>query len=145
MAQRIKGQETEVIFIVDSVPKQNLTTIKDFDFEYELETKSEGYLGETTDRKDSVYKGVSGKMTLHIEGKEIFLFVQQVINKARRRTPGTKINIKTTLNFPSGEKVRVVIPDCEFGNFPFSFPSRTDYLSVTVNYVASDANAVVSA
>jgi hypothetical protein len=144
MAQRIKGQEVEVIIMVDGQAKTNITTIKNFDFTFQLETTSEGYLGEKTERKDSVFKGIAGKMELHIENQDIFDLVKAAVDKATRRTPGTRINIKATLNFPNGQRPKVIIPDVELGEFPFSFGSRTDYLSVTVNYVAAEAQVIKS-
>lgn len=144
MAQRIKGQETEIILIVNSQPQFNITTIKNFDFSWDLETTDEGYMGETTNRKDSIYKGVSGKIGLHIENQDILKFAAAIIDKARRRTPGTRINIKTALNFPNGQRPKIIIPDAEFGQLPFSFPDRASYLDVTVNYAAAEAFTILS-
>lgn len=144
MTQRIKGQETEIILIVNGVPVASLTAVKAAEFTYDLETKSEGYLGETTDRKDSVFMGISGKMQLHLDNPDIFELVQTVVDKAQRRTPGTRINVKTTFNWPSGRTARVVIPDAEFGSFPFNNGGRAEYVGVDVSFVASSARAVVT-
>jgi len=144
VAQRIKGQEVEVIILNGSQALTNITTVKDFDFTFQLEVLSEGYLGMTTNLRDSYYKGVAGKMTLHLESGAVFDFVRSAIDKARRRTPGLRINVKATLNFPSGERRRVMINDCEFGEFPFTVGGREQYVSVTVNYEAPDATILGS-
>lgn len=138
MGQRIKGQEVEVLLIVNSAPKTNITTIKSFEVVLDNEIISEGYLGETTERKDAIFKGVSGNMELHFDNQEIMKVFQTIVDKARRRTPGTKINIKATLNFPGGQRPRVLIPDVEFGALPMGFGSRSDYGNVKLDFAASD-------
>lgn len=142
MAQRIKGQECEIILIADSKPLDTITTIKNFEFSFLLETLSEGYMGETTERKDSIFKGISGKLELHIENQSILTLAKLVVDKARSREPGAKINLKSTLNFPNGQRPRIIIPDIELGELPFSFGDRSSYLSVTLNYVAAEAQVI---
>lgn len=143
-AQRIKGQEVEVIIIVNKQAQTNITTVKDFDFAFQLEILKEGYLNETTDRRDSIFKGISGKMSLHIENQTIFALVTAAVDKARRRTPGTKINIKATLNMPNGQRPKVIFPDVELGEFPFTAGGRSDYVSTTVNFECAEANIITS-
>lgn len=140
MAQRIKGQEVEVLIVVDGVPQTSLFDIKSFQIAFKQEIKTEGYLGETSDRRDSIFSGVSGSFEAHVETAEFFTFYQAVIDKARRRTPGTQVNIKATLNFPNGDRPRVLIPDVEFGELPLNFGSRSDYGSVSISFEAMEAS-----
>lgn len=142
MAQRIRGQEVEVLLVVDGVPKTNMTNIKNFEVTLETEIMSEGYLGEPTERKDSIFKGVSGRMDMHFDNQEVLRVYQAIVDKARRRTPGTKFNIKATLNFPNGQRPRVVIPDVEFGQLPLNFGARGDYGSATLDFAASDLSII---
>lgn len=144
MAQRIKGMDAEIMLVADGRQQDSISTIKNFDFVFELETSSEGYLGETTERKDSIFKGISGKFDLHMDNQQALLLAAQIVDKARRRVAGFVVNIKVTLNFPNGERPRVVIPNVELGQIPFSFPDRAQYLQTTINYVASDANVIPS-
>lgn len=137
MAQRIKGQEVEAILVVNGAPQLSTTDIKSFELTLQLEILSEGYLGETTDRKDSVFKGIAGSLELHVENQEFLRLFQAIVDKARRRTPGTRINLKATLNFPNGDRPRVLIPDVEFGELPLNFGSRTDYGAITLSFEAS--------
>ena len=143
-AQRILGQNVSIVIIKDSVPLQELNCIKSFSFTFELEMKDEGYLGETTNRKDSVFKGVKFDMELHTNNKRIFEFVKDAIDTARRRTPGIRINIKASLTYPNGDLARITFPDCEFGDFPFSIGSRTDYVNVKIDGACSEANVVLT-
>jgi len=138
MAKRIRGQEVEVLVVVDGVPKTNMTSIQNFEVTLETELMSEGYLGETSERKDSIFKGVSGRMEMHFDNQEVLRVYQAIVDKARRRTPGTKINIKATLNFPNGQRPRIVITDVEFGALPLNFGSRSDYGTATLDFASSD-------
>lgn len=138
MAQRIKGQETEVLLIVDNEPKETITDVRSFEVAVQMELLREGYLGETTDRRDDIFRGTRGRMTLHIENDDIFDMFKQIIDRARRREPGTKINIKTTLNFPNGDRPRLQIEDCFFGEIPLVFGSRSDYGEVTLEFESAN-------
>lgn len=142
MAQRIKGQETEVILLVDGVPQNTITDVRSFEMALQLATTDEGYLGETTNRKDSIFNGARARMELHIENDDVFDLMTAITDKARRRTPGTRINVKTTLNFPNGDRKRIVIPDVEFGEIPLNFASRADYGTVSLEMMASDATFI---
>lgn len=142
MSQRIKGQEVEVIMVVNGLPKDTITTIRSFEFAFQTEVLKEGYLGETTDRRDSIFRGVRGRMELHIENSDIFTLLTDIVDKARRRTPGTRINVKASLNFPNGQRSRLLIPDVEFGEIPFNFGSRSDYGAVTLEFEASEASII---
>lgn len=137
MTQRIKGQEVEVLFSVDSKPRQNITNIRDFEFTPQFEILSEGYLGQTTEQKDMIYNGLEGKMTMHFDNQDILRFAGELVDKARRRTPGVQIQIKVTLNFTNGQRPRILIPECEFGPMPMGFGSRKEYGQVSVNWESS--------
>jgi len=142
-SQRLKGQEVSIEIIKDSRPLDTISTIRSFDFSYQLETKSEGYLGETTDRKDSVFRGIKGRMEIHTNNKDIFNLIQSAVDKARRRSSGVRINIKCALQYPNGDRVRVTIPDVEFGEFPVKVGSRSDYVSIDLDFEASEARTVL--
>lgn len=142
MAQRIKGQEVEVILIVDGQPQSTITDVRSCEVALQTEIQREGYLGETTDRRDSVFRGARGRMELHIENDDVFDLFSTIVNKARRRTPGTRINVKATLQFPNGDRKLVIFPDAEFGELPLNFASRTDYGSVTLDFESSSVNFI---
>lgn len=139
MAQRIKGQEVEVIFILNGVAQQTITDVRNFEMSWLTEIIKEGYLNETTDRYDSVFHGIKGKMDLHFENADVFQLIQAVVDKAQRRTPGTKVNVKATLNFPNGQRVRLIVPNVEFGEFPLNFGGRAEYGSITADFNAPQA------
>lgn len=142
MSGRIKGQEVEAIIIVNGAPQRNITTIRNFEFAWQMEISTEGYLGESTDRRDSVFKGVRGSMEMHIENADIFSFMQQVVDRARDRSAGLRVNIKATLRFPNGDRPRILIPDVEFGEIPFNFGSRSDFGTVSLTFEAQEGSVV---
>lgn len=142
MGQRIKGQEVEVLILADGAPRASLFAIRSFEITLQHEIMSEGYLGETTNRRDAIFNGISGRMEAHVDSKEFLDFFFEVVNKARRRTPGTKINIKASLNFPNGDRPRILIPDVEFGALPLNFGSRSDYGSVSLDFEAATASVI---
>jgi hypothetical protein len=135
---RIKGQEIEILIVSKGKPLDTITDVRSFEMAAQMEILREGYLGEKTDRRDDVYRGVRMRMELHFENDDIFKLMRDVIDRARRREPGTKINIKATLNFPNGDRPRVLIQDVFFGEIPMAFGSRTDYGTVTLEAEAED-------
>ena len=138
MAQRIKGQEVEVRLVVDGVVQTTLTDIRSFDVTPKLEKLEEQYLGETTMRYDELFNGVDFSMDLHLETQDAFKFMKSIIDRARRRVPGTKINIKARLNFANGNTPIVLMSDCFFDELPLSFGSRSDYGQLSVSGSCSD-------
>ena len=144
MAQRIKGQEVEIVMLVDGAPRENLTYAKSIDINWQTERTQEGYLGETTDRYDTVFKGVQGSIEFNFDSVEVFNMISMIVDKARRREPGTRFNIKAALNFPNGSKALIVIQDAEFGELPISFGSRSDYGTFSIDYGASEASIIPS-
>lgn len=136
--QRIKGQETEVVLVENGEPLNTIRDIQSMDMEASLEILSEGYLGETTDRKDEKYNGYSGSLAMHFSNPDILDLTRRIIDRARRREPGLKINVKTTLQFPNGVRTRVMLKDCFFGAIPMSFGGRGEYGSITLPFEGSD-------
>lgn len=143
MTQRIKGQEVELILVEDNVPLTGIADVRSFSMEAQLEILKEGYLGETTDRRDSVYRGFSGSMELHFENRDVIDLTRRLIDKARRRTAGSRINCKVTLVFPEGgERVRVLLKNLEFGAIPLGFGSRADYGTISLPFEGEDFNVI---
>lgn len=136
--QRIKGQEVEVIIIVDGEAQDTITDVRSFEIAVKTELKEEGYLGEKTNRYDEIFNGIRGRMELHFENQDIFDLFTSVKDRAKRRTPGTQINLKATLNFPNGERPRVFIPNVFFGEMPMNFGGRGDYGTVGLEFSAED-------
>jgi hypothetical protein len=139
---RVRGQETATTIAINNVPQLQTTDIRSLEMTWELEVQKEGYLGETTDRRDSIYRGVSGKQQYHFENPAIFGIVTSFVGKAQRRTPGVQINTKTTIQFASGLRTRLLIPDISPGGIPLSFSDRAAFGTIDFPYEAADAQLV---
>lgn len=136
--QRIKGQEVEVMLVVDGAAQSTLTDIQSFEMMLDFETLEEGFLGEKSNRFDEVYKGVSGSMEMHNSSPDTFTFFEKVKQRAQRQSPGTIVNVKATMNYPSGERRRVILQDVFFDPMGIAFGSRTDYGTTKLDFKGSE-------
>lgn len=141
---RAKGQEVEIILVANGSPQRNITAIKSLECEFDLEILQEGYLGETTDRSDYVFKGMTGKLEAHIEGKDLLDLLKSIIDNARRRVAGTRINIKASLNLPDGTRPMIVMRDVSFGSTPVNFGGRAEYVAWNTNFRCDSPSIVTS-
>ncbi len=139
---RIKGQEVEILIVSNGVVEENITAIRSFEVAAKLETKEEGYLGETTQRYDEIFNGLRGRMEVHNVTRAVFDLMLKVVDRAKRRTPGFQINIKATFNFPDGDRPRVFIEDAFFGEIPFNAAGRADYVTASLDFQSSDISII---
>ena len=140
--KRILGQDVSVVLILNGQPLRTVNDVRSFEMTFQLETKSEGYLGETTNRKDSIFNGIRGKLELHFENEDVFTLIQAVIDRARMRTAGTTVNLKATLAMPNGDRPKVIISNVEFGEIPMNFAGRADYGSIGLDFEAEYAQVI---
>lgn len=140
--QRIKGQEVEVLLLLDGEVQDTITDVRSFEVAPKLETKEEGYLGEKTNRYDEIFNGVRGRLELHFENDDVFDLIFAIIDRATRRTPGIQINIKATLSFPNGDRPRVLVSNAFFGEIPINFASRGDYGTVGLDFQSDNIQRI---
>jgi len=136
--QRIRGQEVTVIMVRDGEVEDTFSDVQGFNFEAEFEVKSQGYLGEKTNRKDDIYNGCKFDIEMHLHSQQYFTFLKAQKDRASRTTPDVQFNISAVLNFPNGESPTVLIPDCRFGASPVNISSRGDYVKVKIQGEADD-------
>ena len=127
---------------MDNNVLDTITDVRSFEMNIQLEVLKEGYLGETTMRRDEVFNGVTGKAELHFENEDIFKLFQQIVDRARRRQPGTQIAAKSSVRFPNGQNKIINIPHIFFGEIPVSFPGRAEYATVSLNFEAEDYQVI---
>jgi len=142
MADRITGQDNEILIIQDNKPLQNITNVKSFEVTFMFEMKEEGYLGQKSDRFDEFFKGIKGRIELHTANEGVLDLVGAIYSRATTRTTGTRINFKSTLNFPNGARPRLSFNDASFGDVPFNFPARTDYGVFTLDWSCSEFSRI---
>jgi len=140
MSIRLKGQETQVAFVSANGTEESVADVKSFDIQFDRDILSEGYLGQTTEQKDDIFKGVSGKLEFHVREAEFLDLIQRMNEKTKRRLPGEQFEIVSTLTFPDGQRRRILVSDAKFGAIPISTPSRDDYVTVTFDYAADDGS-----
>ena len=140
MGQRIRGEDVTVILLVNGQPKTTVSAVKSFDVEFQQDILSEGYLGEHFERKDDVFKGISGKLEYHVESVDTVDVIKAIVDRARRKTPAVQFNIKASLQWPDGTRRRLTIIDAYFSGPGLSFGSRADYGSTPLNFEASTFN-----
>lgn len=144
MAQRLKGQEVSINVMAGGVLEDTITAIQNFNVEDEFEILSQGYLGETTDRKDMVFKGVKGDFELHIATQDFLKLTQKIKDKARRVTPDVEFNLTATLNFPNGDTPTITFPDVAWGPIGKNTSSRSDYVKCKMQWACSDDDTQLS-
>ncbi len=137
---RVRGAEVQVRLTRNNALEKTLTAVKSFTFEAMLEIKQEGYLGETNDRFDDIYKGCSGNLVFHPESQDAWTLVAFVRDRAARRSAQSdhRINIKFVANLPDGTRPSITIPDVKFSNIPMNSPARDQYVEMTLTFNADD-------
>lgn len=135
---RVLGQDTELLVIQGNVPLENLLEVRSFEMEISLEILRETYLGRTTDDYDTVFRGVSFRLDAHFGSTAALQFIAAARDKARNREFTTKINIKTAIQFPSGERPIILLPNVALGPIPLGFPGRTEYGTIGLSGNVSD-------
>jgi hypothetical protein len=138
------GRDTTLTVVANGEKQDSITDVKDFEIELQCVTKSEGYLGERTNRKDETYDGVRGKITLHFHNADIFRLLQAITDRAKRRTPGVRINISSTLQFDNGDRPVLTVSDVYFSSIPVNFSGRTEYGVISLSWEAADYQLIMT-
>lgn len=136
---RIKGQEVTILIAQDGELLDEFTEISNFDFEDVMDITSKGYLGEKSERKDQIYKGVKGSFEMDLATTTWFRFREAIINKAKRITPDVEFNVSGVFSFPNGETPTVTFASVTFGGLPVSIPARADYIKIKMSFECRDA------
>ena len=136
---RIKGQDVTILIAQDGNLLDELNDINDFEFTDLLEIITKGYLGQKSEKKDTVYKGVKGSFSLDLSSKKYFTFRQAVLNKAKRITPDVTFNVSGVFSFPNGDTPTITFLDVQFGNLPVNVKARGDYVPVKLDFECEDS------
>lgn len=137
---RIRGQEITLRLTRGNIVQRTITAIKDFTAQLDFEKSDEGYLGETTNRKDDIFNGASGSFTVDAEGQDLFLFCDFVKRKAQRKLPVNQdaVNMSGRFAFPNGDTPKLQLKDLKFGPMPIGVPGRTQYVNTAFDYSTDD-------
>lgn len=137
---RVRGAEVQFRLTRNGVLEKTLTAVKSFSFEAMIEVKQEGYIGETNDRFDDIYKGCSGNVVFHPKSQDAWTLLGFVRDRASRRSPQAdhRINVKFVASLPDGTRPSITIPDVKFENIPLNAPARDQYVEMTLSFKADD-------
>ena len=139
VAQRIKGQEVTLSVSIDGQPQLTIDTIQSAEIEWEVELLEEGYLGETSNRVDSVFNLIRVMIEGHINNQSYLELADAIAARARNRTGSPiRFDIVGSFAFPNGQFPSVVIPDVYFDAIPFNIGARNEFVSFSLTGKASD-------
>ena len=134
--QRIKGQEVEFRFIVAGKLVTTLTEVTSLELAMQFEILREGFLGETTDRRDDIFRGIRGRADLQLGSGAIFDLARQLLQRSTRREPGITINAKAAFNFPQAGRRIALMDNLFFGELPFNTGGRGEYVTSSLEFEA---------
>jgi hypothetical protein len=131
-APRLRGQETFINLVVDGSIEQVWKALVDFTWTDDIEVQDEEFLGETSNRYDSIYKGTSFKASCQMESKAEQTLRRKIIEKAARRSgSAARFDITYTAALPNGEQILVILKDVSFGQIETGTSSRSDYTTMS--------------
>ena len=132
--ERIKGQETAISITVGGALQTSIDTIQSAELEFELDLLEEGYLGETSDRVDSVFKLMKVSITMHVTSEDYLSLADAIVARAQRRVGGApQIDLIGTFVFPNGDLPSIVVPDIYFEGIPLNIGGRDEFVELTLS------------
>jgi hypothetical protein len=135
---RLRGQEAEIRITVAGALSDAFTAVASFNDTMQLEASTQGFLGELTDRKDSIFNGFEFGGEMQVENQQWMAFQQTLKDKAQRKTPDVQINIVRTDFYANGDAPSRTYLDCSFGAMPTAIASRADFVKVSFAGQCSD-------
>ena len=139
-AKRIKGQEIELVITTGGVIEDTLVDIHNFNVEFESEIKSQGYLGEKTNRKDDIYNGTKADFEMHSHSQDWLRFIVAIHDRQKRIRPNLVINVAAVLFYPNGDEPQIFLPDMKFGPQAVGTASRGDYTNKKIQGECDDCS-----
>jgi hypothetical protein len=143
-AQRLKGQEVSILIVRDGNLEDTLVDIQNFNLELEFEIKTQGYLGEKTNRRDMIFNGAKFDMELNLHTEDYLSFLLAMKNKAQRLTPDVVFNITGVFSFPNGDQPELLLNDVSFGAAPQNIGARGDYVKLKLQGEVEDIEIQLS-
>jgi len=141
---RIRGQEVQVRISQGGALLRSITAIENLTFTLQVDVLKKGYLGETTERRDDIYKGVALEFSFDPESSDGVALLNAIRDRASRRVAqsSVRINVTFVLNFPNGQRVRVTIADMRFQNPSIRVQGRDSYVSQQMSGESEDYKTV---
>lgn len=138
-ANRIKGQSAYLVILRDGDPQLRIDSIQSLEVEFMMELLEEGYLGETSNRFDSLYNGMRIKIEGHTNSEAYLELMQAIKEKAQRRAGSTiRIDIVASFAFENGDFPTLALQDVHFDSMPLSLDSRQAFQSFSLEGKCSE-------
>jgi len=141
---RVRGQEVSVLVTRAGNLETQLTDISNFNLELEFSIKSQGYLGQKTDKKDYIFNGVKFDFEINTHDQSWIPFVIAVADKAKRNNTTVIFTITAVLQYPNGETPDAILTDVSFGALPINVTARGDYVKHKIQGECEDLQLVTS-
>lgn len=142
MAERLKGQETEIRMVSSTQGLlSSFSDVQSFSITFQREVLDEGYVGQPTNQKDDIFNGVSFDMTIHSRTASVIDLIQRMNEVSKGRLPGESFQIASTLRFADGTR-RIILRECAFGEIPINVGGRGEYVEFSLSGQASDGSFV---
>lgn len=139
MGRRIRGENVAVALVSNGVSVLlSERAVVSLEYTPQQEITSTGLLGETTERKDEVYKGCGGTLTLQASDGSVRDFIRKLNDRARRAVPDFKVNLTAIDEYPDGDTRKVLFPDAKFGGMSTNISSRDAYVSFSLPWAVDD-------
>jgi hypothetical protein len=137
--QRIRGQEIQIRVVAAGKLERTFTAFENFTWTCNTEIIRKGYLGETSDRADEIYKGQTVEFSFDPESTDALAFIQLIVDRAARRTAlsDSQINVSFVAAFPSGKRPKVTITDVKFRDPGWNMANRDSYIGQKMSGQAS--------
>lgn len=130
-----RGQETQIRLTQGGILVRTID-VRSSSFSFDVTILNENYLGKTTPSKDEIFNGLSGNLSVHFSGQEIFELIQKVVDRATRRAAVDSFVavISAFILLPNGDRPRITALDAKFGAIPVNIGGRDQYNDITLNF-----------
>lgn len=131
---RIKGQEIQVRLTKGGDLVRTLTACESLTFTVKVDILRKSYLGETTDRRDEIYRGVALELSWDAESADVLDILQAIADRASKRTAAgdAQINVTFSIAF-QGKRARISVPDLKFQDPGLSVSGRDQYVPFKIS------------
>jgi hypothetical protein len=126
---RLRGSDAQIRLVLNNVLQRTITAVRDITWTTKRDILRQGFLGESADRHDDIFRGNAVEFTVEPESKEIFVFERALINRSSRRTAqaNVRVDLSVVWQFPNGDRPRITLLDLKFGDTAFSIPGRDQF------------------
>ena len=141
---RFFGQDNEINMQIGQDVITTLAIVSS-EITYLIASKEVGILGETFDRVDEIYKGVSGTLEFQSGDIDALKVVDAIQKRARNRDPSVsgprpKIFLKSQFTSPeNGRKALIIVPDMKFADLPLNSSGREEPIQFRFQWRAEAA------